>query len=85
MRKLECFDWLLIAIRKILTLLLHLSCIVLQIETLKSRMSESPDIRIKVLLDYARGSRGLENNSRQMLLPLMQDVFNDNCEVYKYL
>ncbi|XP_030631606.1 CDP-diacylglycerol--glycerol-3-phosphate 3-phosphatidyltransferase, mitochondrial [Chanos chanos] len=37
----------------------------------RSQAQKTPDLRVSVLLDYTRGSRG-KNNSRTMLLPLLQ-------------
>ncbi|KAK2866477.1 hypothetical protein Q7C36_002533 [Tachysurus vachellii] len=37
----------------------------------RSQEEASPDLKVSVLLDYTRGSRG-KNNSRTMLLPLLQ-------------
>ncbi|XP_042371483.1 CDP-diacylglycerol--glycerol-3-phosphate 3-phosphatidyltransferase, mitochondrial-like, partial [Plectropomus leopardus] len=37
----------------------------------RSQDSQAPDLKVSVLLDYTRGSRG-QINSRTMLLPLLQ-------------
>lgn len=37
---------------------------------MKNAVTQNPDLKIKVLLDFTRGSRG-EDNSRTMLLPLL--------------
>ncbi|KAL2078485.1 hypothetical protein ACEWY4_026170 [Coilia grayii] len=37
----------------------------------RSQSSSNPDLKVSLLLDYTRGSRG-KNNSRTMLLPLLQ-------------
>ncbi len=46
---------------------------------IRENLEGTPGLEVKVLLDYARGSRG-ENNSRTMLTPLMQSP-EQSCQV----
>lgn len=49
---------------------------------MKGAVSRNPNLKVNVLLDYTRGSRG-EQNSRTMLLPLLQQ--SDSCHVRSIL
>ncbi len=53
-----------------------------QVDTLYAAQQANPDLELRVLLDFTRGSRG-EKNSRTMLLPLLRD-FGDRTEVSLY-
>lgn len=50
-----------------------------QIQVIGSKMEEVKDLKVNILLDANRGSRGSEN-SRTMLLPLVKH--EDQCKVY---
>lgn len=53
----------------------------IQVNIIQSRAREQcSTIKIKILLDAMRGSRGSINSSRTMLLPLLQQ--SPHCQVY---
>jgi len=52
------------------------------VDALKQNMIDNPKLKVKILLDYARGSRG-DINSRTMLAPLTQ-TSGQPCEVFLY-
>ena len=49
------------------------------VQVLQKRLQEKPNLKVKILLDCTRGSRG-KINSRQMLLPLLKN-FENSCKV----
>ncbi|ODM92515.1 CDP-diacylglycerol--glycerol-3-phosphate 3-phosphatidyltransferase, mitochondrial [Orchesella cincta] len=51
------------------------------VEAIQDSVTKHPDLKVNVLLDYTRGSRG-EDNSRTMLQPLLQQ--SDACHVFLY-
>nr|CAG4637142.1 EOG090X08SX [Ceriodaphnia reticulata] len=55
------------------------------VEALESTLKKNHDsnFKIRILLDATRGSRGAKNNSRTMLLPLVQS-YNQQCSIHFY-
>lgn len=55
------------------------------VKTIESTLKRNPDsnLKIRVLLDATRGSRGAQQNSRTMLLPLLQS-HSQQCSVHFY-
>ncbi|XP_050536024.1 CDP-diacylglycerol--glycerol-3-phosphate 3-phosphatidyltransferase, mitochondrial [Daktulosphaira vitifoliae] len=52
------------------------------INTIKKMLDKIPDLSVRILLDANRGSRGKENSSRTLLLPLINS--SNNCRVFLY-
>ena len=52
------------------------------VSVINQELEQKPNLKVKVLLDSIRGSRG-EINSRKMLLPLLQNHEN-SCQVIVY-
>ena len=51
------------------------------LKVIKQNMNDNEDLRINILLDYTRGTRG-KNNSKAMLMPLIQQSENCNLSLY---
>lgn len=51
------------------------------LKVIKQNLNDNKDLRINILLDYTRGTRG-KNNSRAMLMPLIQQSENCNLSLY---
>ena len=55
----------------------------IQVDVIMSRAEElGESIKVKILLDAIRGSRGEDNNSRKMLLPLLRE--SPHCQVLPF-
>ncbi|CAG7730797.1 unnamed protein product [Allacma fusca] len=52
------------------------------IGALQENMERNGNLEVKVLLDYSRGTRGFENSSRSLLLPLLK--CSNSCNVFLY-
>ena len=53
------------------------------VKALESALKRNQDSNLSILLDATRGSRGTQNNSRTMLLPLVQS-FSQQCSIHFY-
>ena len=55
------------------------------VKALESALKRNQDsnLKVRILLDATRGSRGTQNNSRTMLLPLEQS-FSQQCSIHFY-
>ena len=55
------------------------------VKALESALKRNQDsnLKVRILLDATRGSRGTQNNSRTMLLPLVQS-FSQQCSIHFY-
>lgn len=51
------------------------------VSTIKKNLKENCDLKVNILLDYTRGTRG-KKNSKVMLMPLIKE--SDNCKVSLY-
>lgn len=60
----------------------HEKELVKAVESVLKKNSDS-NFKVRILLDATRGSRGSKNNSRTMLLPLVQ-TFSQQCSVHFY-
>ncbi len=61
----------------------HENEIVKTIESTLKKTSDSGNLKVRILLDATRGSRGAQTNSRTMLLPLVQS-YSQQCSVHFY-
>lgn len=51
------------------------------LKVIQQNMNQNEDLRINILLDYTRGTRG-KNNSKAMIMPLIKQ--SDNCNLSLY-